>query len=89
MLTLELVTGGDLYDYVETRGGFSERLCRFIFKQLLEGVNYIHSQEVAHLDLKLENIFVDGPLSLTESSNWIKIGDFGLSESTSNSEVIH
>ena len=69
----------------------SESVCRFIFNQLLEGVDYIHSQGVVHLDLKLENIFVDGTLKLTEASSWIKLGDFGLSAITKQpfGEVIH
>ena len=29
------------------------------FKQILNGVSYLHSQGVAHRDLKLENIYLD------------------------------
>ncbi len=42
-----------------------------LFRQLLEGINYIHSQGMIHRDLKPSNIFLD-------SNGDIKIGDFGL-----------
>jgi serine/threonine protein kinase len=40
-------------------------------RQLIEGVQYIHSQKIIHRDLKLGNMF------LTEDMI-MKIGDFGL-----------
>ncbi|XP_006821478.1 eukaryotic translation initiation factor 2-alpha kinase 1-like [Saccoglossus kowalevskii] len=43
-----------------------------IFKQILEGVNYIHSQGLMHRDLKPRNIFLE------KADNCIRIGDFGL-----------
>lgn len=44
----------------------------FIFyaKQLVEVLNYCHSQKIAHRDIKPENIFID-------NYNNIKLGDFG------------
>ncbi|KHJ32965.1 putative protein kinase [Erysiphe necator] len=42
-----------------------------LFREILEGLSYIHSQNIVHRDLKPENIFIDA------ASN-IKIGDFGL-----------
>ena len=38
----EPVLGGELEDYVEHSGSFSEDICRYYFKQLLSGLSHIH-----------------------------------------------
>ena len=49
---------------------FREEIVRFYFLQICHAVEHIHLSGFAHLDLKLNNIFLD------EYFN-IKIGDFG------------
>ena len=48
-----------------------EQEIKSIFKQIVEGVRFCHSLNIAHRDIKLENILV--------SDGLVKIIDFGLS----------
>lgn len=68
-MVMELVTGGDLYDYVALRP-FSPEICRFYVKQMLKTLHFMHSAGVVHRDLKPENILLDSNYNL-------KIADFG------------
>lgn len=62
-IVLEFVEYGDLFSLIEQRGEFSERVARFFFKQLLEGVTYLHETAgVAHRDLKPENLLLNSNL---------------------------
>lgn len=71
-IVMELVSGGDLYDFIVTNKRLGEPTARRIFHQLIAGLEHCHVNKVAHRDLKPENIFLD-------SSKQVKIGDFGLS----------
>jgi len=57
-VALELVTGGELFDWVSNSGEFSEDVARYYFKELLTGLNYMHTAGVAHRDLKPENLML-------------------------------
>lgn len=41
-IVLELATGGELFDYVALTGRFSEAVSRFYFKQMIDGLDYVH-----------------------------------------------
>lgn len=87
VLIYELVKGGDLLSYLtkplpplkKPLPPFKEPVARFIARQIINGVFYAHSKGVWVLDIKLENILVDGNLELWNWKNWIKLADFGLS----------
>ncbi|KAG2023896.1 other/HAL protein kinase [Coprinopsis cinerea AmutBmut pab1-1] len=68
---MEFCPGGDLYAAIK-RGGMSPSEVECCFKQLLNGVKYLHGQGVAHRDLKPENLFFD-------AKGYLKIGDYGAS----------
>ncbi|CDW83801.1 protein kinase domain containing protein [Stylonychia lemnae] len=66
----EFAKGGELFYYIKNNGSFKERHARHLFNQMLEGLQYLHSQGYCHRDLKPENIL------LTENFD-VKISDFG------------
>jgi len=58
-LISELLKGGELLDAVlDNSEGYSEDIARSCFRQLMEGIKYLHSEGVAHRDLKLENLLL-------------------------------
>ncbi len=44
-----------------------------MFKQIAEGIEYFHSLNIAHRDIKLDNILIE------DQTNMIKVIDFGFS----------
>ena len=60
----------DLLDYVEKSGSIPEEDAKIIFKQICTAVHVLHRNNIAHLDLKPENIFLNDMYS-------VKLGDLG------------
>jgi serine/threonine protein kinase len=70
----ELVTGGDLFSFLEYKGGqLDNAQATVIVRQVLLGVEYLHAQEIVHRDLKLDNILMT---SLQDGAR-VVITDFG------------
>ncbi|XP_021716825.1 SNF1-related protein kinase catalytic subunit alpha KIN10-like [Chenopodium quinoa] len=80
-LVLDYAPNGDFLSYVTVRTKMSEAEARPYFLQLISGVEYLHQKMVAHRDLKLENLLIDGNFNL-------KISDFGLSAIMNNSYLL-
>ncbi|KAK3817217.1 MAG: kinase-like domain-containing protein [Benniella sp.] len=69
---MEYCCGGDLYNAIK-QGYMSRVEVNCCFKQLINGVAYLHSMGVAHRDIKPENLLLDG-------KGRLKITDFGVSD---------
>lgn len=69
--------GGSLQSLLKQYGAFDECVIRSFTKQLLEGLDYLHSNHVIHADLKGANILFDGKQN-------IKLSDFGASRYIEN-----
>ncbi|KAI8374779.1 kinase-like domain-containing protein [Blakeslea trispora] len=70
-LILEYVQGGELFEYLVSKGRLSESEARHHFQQIILGLDYCHHHLICHRDLKPENL-------LLNSKNNIKIADFGM-----------
>ena len=58
VLFLEMCAGGDLLDRVLDSGGLGDAQGRGLFAQLAAAVAHCHSCNVAHRDIKLENVML-------------------------------
>ncbi|XP_010472302.1 PREDICTED: serine/threonine-protein kinase SRK2J isoform X1 [Camelina sativa] len=74
---MEYAAGGELFERISTAGRFSEAEARYFFQQLICGVHYLHTMQICHRDLKLENTLLDG-----SPAPRLKICDFGYSKSS-------
>lgn len=75
-MIMELMKGGELFDYVVTRQYLSEAEASSIIRKVTSAVSLMHSQNIIHRDLKPENLL----LTHTGPGAEVKIIDFGLSK---------
>ncbi|KAK4307744.1 hypothetical protein Pmani_020514 [Petrolisthes manimaculis] len=83
ILVLELVRGGELFEHISERERLSEEEASAFLHQILLGVCHMHSNDIAHLDLKPENV-----LLLSKNRQHIKLIDFGLSRVITDAEEV-
>jgi len=84
MLVMELVTGGELFDRIVSKGSYTEADAAGVILSLCDALNYMHAKKIVHRDLKPENILY----STTAEDSPIKVADFGLARVISNKEMM-
>ncbi|KAJ8536695.1 hypothetical protein K7X08_035096 [Anisodus acutangulus] len=72
-LVMEYLNGGDLFSLLRNLGCLEEDMARIYIAELVLALEYLHSLNVIHRDLKPDNLLI-GP------SGHIKLTDFGLSK---------
>eukprot|EP00746_Dinoflagellata_sp_MGD_P012711 gnl/MRDRNA2_/MRDRNA2_127195_c0_seq1.p1 gnl/MRDRNA2_/MRDRNA2_127195_c0~~gnl/MRDRNA2_/MRDRNA2_127195_c0_seq1.p1 ORF type:complete len:534 (+),score=114.32 gnl/MRDRNA2_/MRDRNA2_127195_c0_seq1:124-1725(+) len=72
---MEFLAGGELYERLVKKGNYNEYTAANAAYQMLLAVSYLHSQDVVHRDLKLENFLYE-----TETGDHLKVIDFGFSK---------
>lgn len=73
---MEYADGGTLAQIIAERSPnnfFTEEKILKIFEQITSAINYMHSQNILHRDLKTANVFLN-------NRGTVKIGDFGISK---------
>ena len=71
-IIMEYCQEGELFHYIVQKRKLKESEASFFYYQLINGLEYIHSQGIVHRDLKPENL-------LLTNEHLLKIIDFGLS----------
>lgn len=70
-LILEHVSGGELFDYLVSKGRLNIKEARKFFRQIISALDFCHCHSICHRDLKPENLLLD------DKGN-IKVADFGM-----------
>ena len=81
LIIMENVAGGDLLTFVKKRTKLNEKISKYIFKQILLAIKYIHSKNIVHRDIKLDNVLID-------LNNTIKLCDFGVGKMVQDNEIL-
>ena len=86
-LIQELCVGGDLFDRLDMQTDFhyTEAQCARLVKQMLSAVRYLHSKNIIHRDLKLENFLFQS----NKPDSELRMIDFGLSKHFDKGEIQH
>ncbi|EJD74145.1 CAMK/DAPK/DAPK protein kinase, variant [Loa loa] len=74
ILILELVSGGELFDYVSAKECLGETEAAAFIQQILFAIKHLHDNHIVHLDIKPENVMLR-----KRGESKIKLIDFGLS----------
>ncbi|SPO02533.1 uncharacterized protein DNG_05206 [Cephalotrichum gorgonifer] len=77
-IAMEYFPLGDLQQYISKNQSLPEPDAQQVSYQVLEGLNYMHSENFAHRDIKPGNILIKS--CPPDGSWWIKLSDFGISK---------
>ena len=80
-LIMEYCSNGDLFQRIIDFGPYEDPSLRILFRNILEGISYMHKHNIAHRDLKPENILLGSDMNP-------KIADFGLCHETSELKLL-
>ena len=59
LILMEYAKNGTMADLLVKKGAFDDELGQIMFRQIVDGLHYMHLNKYAHRDLKLENILLD------------------------------
>ncbi|XP_027289789.1 sperm motility kinase-like [Cricetulus griseus] len=80
-VVMEYVEGQDLEMFIRDIDYLKEEEARPIFQQVVTAVHFLHERLIAHREIKLENILIDG-------AGNIKLCDFGMATRLKEGEML-
>ena len=80
-LVLEHVRGGELFDYIVSKGRLDRDESLRLTAQIVQGLEHCHAHSICHRDLKPENLLLDDAMSL-------KLADFGMAQLMKNNSIL-
>ena len=83
LIKMEYIKYGTLKHWIQNKEKISEEEASKILSKILSAVEYLHSKQICHKDMKPENIMI----SKKNDLNSIKIIDFGLSNNNFNNLI--
>jgi serine/threonine protein kinase len=92
---MEYVPSGDLVTFIESKGKVPEDEAKGIFRQVMEAIQFVHSNSIVHRDIKAENFLVTVPEDVVgelpegaprPTGPRLKLTDFGLADWASDSK---
>lgn len=75
----EYCEGGELFDFIQSRGSMNETIIATIFHQIMSALLYCHNHQIIHRDIKPENLLLKQQIESDDSDFDIKLIDFGAS----------
>ncbi|XP_070569686.1 obscurin-like isoform X2 [Ptychodera flava] len=72
ILIMERYYGGPVMRYLASKGSYSEDEVVEFMQQLLDAVDYVHSQNIVHLDIRPDNVLLE-----SRRRNDVRLIDFG------------
>lgn len=76
-LVFELISGGELFYYIQQQGKLTEKVASEFYRQLLSAVDFSHDRGIVHRDIKPENLLLAPPRT-KDGQPTLKLVDYGL-----------
>ena len=71
IIELEYMKNGDLFSYLTKNGNINEEKMKNFSFDIFSALKYLHSKNIIHRDIKLENLFV----VVDNYREYVKLGD--------------
>ena len=97
-IVTEYINGGNLYDNLKKyntfyKTPFTEEIVQYLMRQILNAINFLHSNKIIHYDLQLKNILLKFPTESEKNyqnilNSTVKLTKFGLSKNLNESRAV-